>query len=63
LKLFAAVHEAVSNAYPDKEVPNKITVHRLVTKFQVVALSLIGWWTFSASAIKLLCKFFLTIQN
>jgi hypothetical protein len=31
-KSFAAVHESFSNAYPDKEVPNKTTIHRLVTK-------------------------------
>jgi hypothetical protein len=34
LKSFAAVREAFSNAYPDKEVPNKTTVHRLVLKFR-----------------------------
>jgi hypothetical protein len=34
-KSFAAVREAFSNAYPDKEVSNK-TMHRLVTKFPVV---------------------------
>jgi hypothetical protein len=33
-KSFAAVREAFSNAYPDKEVPNKTTVYRLVTKFR-----------------------------
>jgi hypothetical protein len=33
-KSFSAVREAFSNAYPDKEVPNKTTVHRLVTKFR-----------------------------
>jgi hypothetical protein len=33
-KSFAAVREAFSNAYPDKEVPNKTTVHRLVTQFR-----------------------------
>jgi hypothetical protein len=33
-KSFAAVREAFSNAYPDKEVPNKTIVHRLVTKFR-----------------------------
>jgi hypothetical protein len=33
-KSSAAVREAFSNAYPDKEVPNKITIHRLVTKFR-----------------------------
>jgi hypothetical protein len=33
-KSFAVVREAFSNAYPDKEVPNKTTVHRLVTKFR-----------------------------
>jgi hypothetical protein len=26
----AAVREAFSNAYPDKEVPNKTTIHKLV---------------------------------
>jgi hypothetical protein len=33
-KSFAAVREAFSNAYPDKEVPNKITIHRLATKYR-----------------------------
>jgi hypothetical protein len=33
-KSFVAVREAFSNAYPDKEVPNKTTVHRLVTIFR-----------------------------
>jgi hypothetical protein len=33
-KLFAAVREAFRNAYHDKEVPNKATIHRLVTKFR-----------------------------
>jgi hypothetical protein len=33
-KSFAAVREAFSNAYPDKEVPNRTTIHRLVTKFR-----------------------------
>jgi hypothetical protein len=32
-KSFAAVREAFSDAYPDKEVPNK-TVHLLITKFR-----------------------------
>jgi hypothetical protein len=32
-KSFTAVSEAFSNAYPDKEVPNK-TIIRVVTKFQ-----------------------------
>jgi hypothetical protein len=32
-KSFAAVREAFSNSYPDKEVPNKTTtIHLLVTK-------------------------------
>jgi hypothetical protein len=31
-KSFADVREAFSNAYPDKEVPNKTTLHRLVIK-------------------------------
>jgi hypothetical protein len=30
-KSFAAVRETFSNAYPDKEVPNKTILHRLVT--------------------------------
>jgi hypothetical protein len=33
-KSFAAVREAFSNTYPDKEVPKK-TIRRLVTKFRV----------------------------
>jgi hypothetical protein len=33
-KLFAAVREAFSNAYPDKEVANKTTIHWLVTEFR-----------------------------
>jgi hypothetical protein len=31
---FAAVSESFSNAYPDKELPNKTTIYRLVTKFR-----------------------------
>jgi hypothetical protein len=31
-KSFAAVREAFSNAYTDKGVPNKTTVHRLLAK-------------------------------
>jgi hypothetical protein len=34
-KSFTAVREAFSNAYPDNEVPNKTTIHRLVAKFWV----------------------------
>jgi hypothetical protein len=34
LKSFAAVREALSNVYPDNEVPNKTTMQRLVTKFR-----------------------------
>jgi hypothetical protein len=30
----AADREAFSSLYPDKEVPNKTTIHRLVTKFR-----------------------------
>jgi hypothetical protein len=33
-KSFAAVREAFSNVYPDKEVPNKTAIHRLVTTFR-----------------------------
>jgi hypothetical protein len=32
-KSFAAVCETLNNPYPDKDVPNKTTIHRLVTKF------------------------------
>jgi hypothetical protein len=35
-KSFAAVREAFSNVYPDKEVPNKTTVHREVTTFRKI---------------------------
>jgi hypothetical protein len=33
-KSFAAVREAFSNAYPDKKVPNKTTIHRAFTEFR-----------------------------
>jgi hypothetical protein len=33
-KSFGAVCEAFSNAYSDKEVSNKTTIHRLLTIFQ-----------------------------
>jgi hypothetical protein len=33
-KSFAAVREAFRNAYSDKAVPNKTTIHRLVTTFR-----------------------------
>jgi hypothetical protein len=58
-KSFAAVREAFSNAYPDKEVPNKTTVHRLVTKFQDTRRG----WIFSVSGVKLFCESFLTNKN
>jgi hypothetical protein len=32
--MFAAVHEAFSNAYPDKEVLKKTTIHRQVITFR-----------------------------
>jgi hypothetical protein len=31
---FATVREGFSSAYTDKEVPNKTTVHQLITKFR-----------------------------
>jgi hypothetical protein len=31
-KSFAAAREVFNNVYPDKEAPNKTTIHRLVTK-------------------------------
>jgi hypothetical protein len=34
IKIFCCVREAFSKAYPDKEVPNKTEVHRLVTTFR-----------------------------
>jgi hypothetical protein len=34
-KSFAGVREAFSKACPDKEVPNKTTIHQVVTKFPV----------------------------
>jgi hypothetical protein len=52
-KSFTAVREAFSNAYSDKEVPNK-TMNQLVTKFWDtgrVCVSWRRWMTFSASAI------------
>jgi hypothetical protein len=36
-KSSAAVCEEFSNAYPDKVVPNRTTVHQLLTKFRVGA--------------------------
>jgi hypothetical protein len=57
-KSFAAVREAFSNAYRDKEVPNK-TIHQVVTTFretESVCVPERRWWT---SAIKLFCNFFL----
>jgi hypothetical protein len=32
-KSYDTVREAFSNAYTDKEVPNKTTIHQVVTKF------------------------------
>jgi hypothetical protein len=34
LKLFAAIREEFSNAYRDKDEPNKTAIHRLETKFR-----------------------------
>jgi hypothetical protein len=33
-KIFRAVREAFNNGYPDKEVSNKTTIHRLITTFR-----------------------------
>jgi hypothetical protein len=33
-KSCAAVSEAFSSTYPDREVPKKTTIHRLLTKFR-----------------------------
>jgi hypothetical protein len=54
-KSFDAACEAFSNAYHEEEVPNKTTIHRLVTKYRhtgSVCVSLRTWWT---SAVKLFC--------
>jgi hypothetical protein len=48
-KSFSADREAFSNAYADKEVPNKTPTGN---KILGGCLSLRRWWTFSASAIK-----------
>jgi hypothetical protein len=62
-KSFAAVREAFSNAYLDKEVLNKTTIHRLVTKFRetgsVCDRKHVRRRT-CAPALKLFYKFFLT---
>jgi hypothetical protein len=33
LKLFAVILEAFSNAYPDRQVSNKIRIHQLASTF------------------------------
>jgi hypothetical protein len=58
---FAAVREAFSNPYPEKEVPIKTTIgtppgNNISGGF----LSSRMWWTFLSSVVKLFCKFFLT---
>jgi hypothetical protein len=55
-KSSATVHEAFSNAYPDNTIP---TGNRIFYG----CLSLRGWWTLSAYAVNLFCKFFLTDEN
>jgi hypothetical protein len=37
IELLAAIREAFISAYPNKEVPNETTTHRLVTTFRVNA--------------------------
>jgi hypothetical protein len=62
-KSFATVREACSNAYPDGEVPNKIAIHRLVTKFRGIGSVFVPsrrWWTY---VLNLFCKFLLTNIN
>jgi hypothetical protein len=59
-KSFAAVREAFSNVYPDNEVWNKTTTHRLVTKIRdtgSVCVCSRRWYT---SAVNLSSSFFLT---
>jgi hypothetical protein len=57
-KSHAAFSEAFSNVYPDKEVPNKTSIHRLLTTFLdtgSVCVSSRKWWT---PALKLFSKLF-----
>jgi hypothetical protein len=52
-KAFAAVREAFSNAYPEKEVPNKTTIHRLVTEFRDTGCVCVSSRRLRISAMKL----------
>lgn len=56
---FVAVRGAISNSCPDKEVPNKTKIHRLITKFRDRRGDCVlsrRWQRFLASAFKLFCK-------
>jgi hypothetical protein len=56
--VFAAFREVFISAYPDKEVPNKTTIHRLVATFRwMLAYLREGGEHFLASYAKLFCKF------
>lgn len=65
-KLFADLHEALSNEYPNKEVLNKRTTppdntsQSCMKHIKTGWLSSGRWWTLSASALKLFFKFLLT---
>jgi hypothetical protein len=66
-KSFIAVREAFSNAYPDKEVPNKTTIHRLTT-FRKVARNTLKrvMFVFEKVVDRICCKtvkLFLTNTN
>jgi hypothetical protein len=60
-KSFAALRETFSTAYPDKEVPNKTTMHRVGTKFrdtgsvclwQVLLIERQNSWNYGRTDIK-----------
>jgi hypothetical protein len=52
---FFSVRQALGKAYPDKEVPNKATVHRQVTE-KLHCLSSRRWLTSSASAVRMFLR-------
>jgi hypothetical protein len=62
-KSFAPVREAFSNVYPGKGIPNKTTVHRLVTKFWDTVSVCVSSRMCCTSAVKLFCKFCLTNES
>jgi hypothetical protein len=63
LKLSAVIHEVFSNVYPDKEVPNKTTLHPLVTQFWDTTGNMSGikkfWQVICSATLKKPAAFFL----